>query len=49
MGRRPIRINLDPIVIPQFPSQKDFRKFMFNSFRASEEGGTNGLSDILIT
>jgi hypothetical protein len=26
----PIRINLDPRVTPQFPSQKDFRKFMFN-------------------
>jgi hypothetical protein len=30
-------INLDPTITPQFPGQKDFRKFMFSFFWASEE------------
>jgi hypothetical protein len=36
----PIRLNLDVIVTPQFPSQEDLRKFMFNPFRASEGGSS---------
>ena len=33
-----IWINRDPTITPRFPGQKDFRKFMFSFFRASEEG-----------